>query len=175
MNNERRITINDGVVNYNRVGFTSMINEPIVRIKIEVGIKLDKDAIMPSYANDSDSGADLFCKEDVEIPANARGFIVKTGVRLDLPVDYEVQVRPKSGVSTKTPIRVIFGTVDEGYKGEIGIMIDNLSDKPITVERGKALAQMVIQHVPKMKFLQVNELSNSDRGEGGFGSTGRGI
>lgn len=146
-----------------------------MREKIMVGIKLDDRAIMPSYANPEDSGADIFCKEDVTIPANARGFKIMTGVRLDLPLDYEVQVRPKSGVSSKTPIRVILGTVDEGYKGEIGVMVDNLSDAPISVPQGKAIAQMVLQHVPKMWFTEVSELSTSSRGEGGFGSTGRGI
>lgn len=142
---------------------------------INIGIKLDKGAIMPSYASDYDSGADIFCKHDVYIPAGVKGYIIKTGVRLDIPNGFEVQVRPKSGVSTRTNLRVILGTIDSGYKGEIGIMVDNIGDTPVEIPRGKAIAQLVLASVPKMIFNVKEELSTSERGENGFGSTGRGI
>lgn len=149
--------------------------ETIPKINVIVGVKLDEGAIMPSYASEYDSGADIFCKHDVYIPAKTFGHIIPTGVRLDIPNGFEVQVRPKSGVTTKTTLRTIFGTVDSGYKGEIGIMVDNIGDEGITIPRGKAVAQLVLGHVPKIVFENVNELSTSDRGEQGFGSTGRGI
>lgn len=145
------------------------------RTNIKVGVKLDKDAIMPSYVSEYDSGADIFCKHYTYIPAGARGYIIKTGVRIDIPNGFEIQVRPKSGISTRTNLRVVLGTVDSGYKGEIGIIVDNLGDEPIEIDRGKAVAQLVLMPVPMMIFEERDELSTSERGENGFGSTGRGI
>ena len=157
---------------------TSMIGAldlSFLRTKIKTGIKLMDGAKMPDYASSDDSGADLYVLDHTYIPAGARGFKVRTGVKLDIPNGFEVQVRPKSGVSTKTPLRVILGTVDSGYKGEVMIMVDNISDQPIEVPRHKAIAQMVLQSVPMMIFEEKDELSTSERGENGFGSTGRGI
>ena len=145
------------------------------RMIVGVGMKLEPDAIEPSYANVGDSGADLFVQYDTVITDNARGYIINTGVRLDIPNGFEVQIRPKSGVSRNTPLRVVLGTVDSGYKGIIGIIVDNESDEPINIPRGKAIAQMVINMVPKMIFYKTNELSTSDRADNGFGSTGRGL
>jgi len=146
-----------------------------LRTKIKTGIKLMDGAKMPDYASSDDSGADLYMLDHTYIPAGARGFKVRTGVKLDIPNGFEVQVRPKSGVSTKTPLRVILGTVDSGYKGEIMIMIDNMSDQPIEIPKHKAIAQIVLQSVPMMVFEKRDEFSKSERGENGFGSTGRGI
>lgn len=142
---------------------------------IDVKIKLMDGAIMPSYAKDGDSGVDLYPKEDAWIAPFARGVIIPTGVSMELPRGYELQVRPKSGNSSKTPIRVILGTVDQGYRGEIGIIVDNIDGKPVKISKEKALAQGVFMEVPKANFIEVDELSTSDRGNGGFGSTGRGI
>lgn len=150
--------------------------EPIrLRQSVEIGIKLEDEAILPSYANRGDSGADLFVCFDTVIPAKARGYIVNTNIRLDIPYGWEVQVRPKSGVSCNTPLRVVLGTIDSGYKGVIGIIVDNISDEDIFIPRGKAIAQMVINSVPKAIFKTTDKLSTSDRGDKGFGSTGRGI
>ena len=151
------------------------IEPTFYRTNVKVGVKLDEDAIMPSYVSEYDSGADIFCKHDVYIPAGAKGYIIKTGVRIDIPNGFEIQVRPKSGVSTRSNLRVIFGTVDSGYKGEIGIMVDNIGNEAIEIPRGKAIAQLVLMPVPMMMFEERNELSTSERGENGFGSTGRGI
>ena len=146
-----------------------------LRTKIKTGIKLMDGAKMPDYASSGDSGADLYVLNHTYIPAGARGFKVRTGVKLDIPNGFEVQVRPKSGVSTKTPLRVILGTVDSGYKGEIMIMVDNTSDQPVEIPKHKAIAQIVLQSVPMMVFEERDEFSKSERGENGFGSTGRGI
>lgn len=145
------------------------------RTKIKTGIKLMDGAKMPDYASSDDSGADLYVLHDVYIAPNERGVKVRTGVKLDIPNGFEVQVRPKSGVSTKTPLRVILGTVDSGYKGEIMIMVDNMSDQPVEIPKHKAIAQIVLQPVPMMVFEERDEFSKSERGENGFGSTGRGI
>ena len=142
---------------------------------INVKIKLLEGATMPSYAKEGDAGVDLYPKNDIKIAPYARGVIVRTGVMMEIPKGYELQVRPKSGNSSRTPIRVVLGTVDAGYRGEIGIIIDNLSNKVIKVNKDKALAQGVFSKIPKAVFEVVEELSKSDRGTGGFGSTGRGI
>jgi dUTP pyrophosphatase len=130
---------------------------------------------LPSYANADDSGVDLYSKEDVVIPAGAKGFLVKTGIRVELEKGYELQIRPKSGNSIKTPIRVILGTVDSGYRGEIAVILDNLGNEDFKLSKDKAVAQAVLNYVPKIKFKIVEELSNTDRGQGGFGSSGRGL
>ena len=130
---------------------------------------------LPSYANEDDSGVDLYSKEDVVIPAGAKGFLVKTGIRVELEKGYELQIRPKSGNSIKTPIRVILGTVDSGYRGEIAVILDNLANEDFKLSKDKAVAQAVLNYVPKIKFKIVEELSNTDRGQGGFGSSGRGL
>ena len=130
---------------------------------------------LPSYANEDDSGVDLYSKEDVVIPAGAKGFLVKTGIRVELEKGYELQIRPKSGNSIKTPIRVILGTVDSGYRGETAVILDNLANEDFKLSKDKAVAQAVLNYVPKIKFKIVEELSNTDRGQGGFGSSGRGL
>lgn len=143
---------------------------------VNVKIKLEKGATMPSYAMPGDSGMDLFPKENILIAPNARGVLIKTGIYIELPKGFEFQVRPKSGNSIKTPLRVVLGTVDEGYRGEIGVILDNMSSRSIEVTKDKAIAQGVLQQVPKICFIQVEELSNDTvRGSGGFGSSGRGI
>lgn len=141
---------------------------------VDVKIVLENIEI-PSYANEDDSGVDLYSKEDVVIPAGSKGFLVKTGIRVELEKGYELQIRPKSGNSIKTPLRVILGTVDGGYRGEVGVIIDNLSDEDFKLSKDKAIAQAVLNYVPKINFKVVNELSNTDRGEGGFGSSNRGL
>lgn len=151
------------------------INRKEVANMIDVKIVLNEGAKMPSYAKEGDSGVDLFCYEDVLIKANSLGNLIPTGVKIELPKGYELQVRPKSGNSIKTSLRVVIGTVDEGYRGEIGIIVDNLSDKDILIAKGKAIAQGVLQQVPKINFIEVNDLSNSERGQGGFGSSNRGV
>lgn len=146
-----------------------------LRQSVRVGIKIDDGALIPTYANYDDSGADIYTIEECYIAPNARGVKLRTGVKLDIPIGWEVQVRPKSGVSSKTPIRVVLGTVDSGYKGEIQIIVDNLSDTPVYIPKHKAVAQLVLQYAPMMHFEFRDEFADSTRGENGFGSTGRGI
>ena len=141
---------------------------------VDVKIVLENIEI-PSYANADDAGVDLYSKEDVVIPAGAKGFLVKTGIRVELEKGYELQIRPKSGNSIKTPIRVILGTVDSGYRGEIAVILDNLANEDFKLSKDKAVAQAVLNYVPKIKFKIVEELSDTDRGQGGFGSSGRGL
>ena len=142
---------------------------------LNVKINLMEGAKMPTYARKGDAGVDLYPLENAFIAPRAKGVLIKTGISMEIPEGFELQVRPKSGNSIKTPLRVVLGTVDSGYRGEIGIIIDNLSNKVIKVSKDKALAQGVFSKIPKAVFEVVEELSESDRGTGGFGSTGRGI
>ena len=142
---------------------------------VEVKIKLAPGAVMPTYATEGDSGVDLYPIQDGFIEPNARGVLISTGIKVELPKGFEMQIRGKSGNNIRTPLRVALGTIDEGYRGNIGVIVDNLSNVRIKISKDKAIAQAVLQQVPKMRFVEVDELTDTERGTGGFGSTGRGI
>lgn len=100
--------------------------------------------------------------------------VVKTGLFLELPVGYEAQIRPRSGLAAKKGITVLNspGTIDADYRGEVGVILVNLSNDPFTIENGERIAQMVISRHEHIFWKEVDELENTTRGEGGFGSTG---
>ena len=137
-----------------------------------LNIKLLSDnATTPTRANPTDSGLDLYVSETVSIPPKTTK-IVKTDIAIELPVGYEGQVRPRSGTSLKTKLRVALGTIDQTYHKEIGIITDNISDKPIVVEKGQRLAQLVVTPVVYPEVNEVERFENeSDRS--GYGSTGK--
>lgn len=132
--------------------------------------KLSKDAVTPKRANPTDSGLDLYVSETVNIPAHTTK-AVKTDIAINLPYGYEGQVRPRSGKSLKTKLRVALGTIDKTYHKEIGIITDNIGDEDITVKKGERLAQLVVAPVVYPTPKEVKEFENeSDRGA--YGSTG---
>ena len=132
---------------------------------------LSVNATTPTRAYPTDSGLDLYVSETVTIPPRTTK-IVKTDVAIELPVGYEGQVRPRSGTSLKTKLRVALGTIDQTYHKEIGIITDNISDKPIIVEKGQRLAQLVVTPVVYPEVNEVERFENeSDRS--GYGSTGK--
>lgn len=128
----------------------------------------------PSYAHPGDAGADLRSAETVEIGAQ-NWALVKTGVSIALPEGYVALVHPRSGLALKNGITVLNtpGTIDAGYRGEIGVILYNASNKPFTVSPGDRIAQLVIQKFESAKFTRVEYLNDTDRGQGGFGSTGK--
>lgn len=136
--------------------------------------KTQEDAILPSYAHFNDAGLDLFSIEEVLIKKNETA-LIKTGIKIELPTQTEAQIRPRSGLALKHGITVLNtpGTIDEGYRGEIGIILINHGKENFLVEKGMKIAQMVIKPVWKVEVSEVEELSDSLRGEGGFGSTGK--
>lgn len=137
--------------------------------------KLHEDAKLPQYANQwSDSGADVFSIEKYEIKPGER-VLVKTGIAISVSDGYECQVRSKSGLALKRGLIVLNspGTVDNGYRGEVGVIICNLSNETQIIEKGDKVAQLVIVPVGQAIFLEVNELDSTTRGDGGFGSTGK--
>ncbi|WP_367122798.1 dUTP diphosphatase [Staphylococcus capitis subsp. urealyticus] len=131
---------------------------------------LSEKAIMPRRANPTDSGLDLYVAEDTTILAHST-VVVPTHIAIDLAYGYEAQVRPRSGNSLKTKLRVALGTIDHTYNKEIGIITDNIGDEDITVEKGERLAQLVVAPVVYPTPKKVKEFENeSDRGA--YGSTG---
>ncbi len=135
--------------------------------------KLTEDAILPHYAHPGDAGADLFANVNLEI-APGESAMVKTGISMELPPSTEAQVRPRSGLAAKKQITVLNtpGTIDEGYRGEVCVILINHSKEIFTIEKGMKIAQMVVKPVITVEVEEVNELSDTSRGTGGFGSTG---
>ena len=128
----------------------------------------------PSYAKPGDAGADLRSTVDVSVPARGRER-VPTGVKIALQNGFVGLVHPRSGLAAKNGITVLNtpGTIDAGYRGEIMVTLYNSTDQDFEVKRGDRIAQLLIQQVEQARFLQVSELPQSDRGESGFGSSGR--
>lgn len=141
-----------------------------MRLKV---LKLDKWAITPKYEHSNDSGLDLFSIEELEIPSG-KSKLVHTGISIELPSGTEAQIRPKSGLALNHQITVLNtpGTVDEGYRGEIGVILINHSNNLFRVTKGMKIAQMVITPVIHVEVEEVMSLSNTSRGDAGFGSTG---
>ncbi|MCP4155182.1 MAG: dUTP diphosphatase [bacterium] len=135
--------------------------------------KIDKRAMLPCYAHPGDAGMDLFAIEAVTIEPGARE-LVRTGLVIELPEGTEAQVRPKSGLALKHGVTVLNtpGTIDYGYRGEVMVILINHGKEPFSIETGKKIAQMVIKPVLNVEISEVGELSGTQRGEGGFGSTG---
>lgn len=137
--------------------------------------KINQAAKLPEYAHEGDAGLDLFSVDDVIIlPGESK--LIKTGIQIELPRDTEAQVRPRSGLALKNQITVLNtpGTIDEGYRGEVGVILINHGKQQFHVEKGMKIAQMVIKPVLKVTVKEVEELTDTTRGEGGFGSTGLG-
>lgn len=170
----------------------------------QLGIKkLSEHATLPTKAHETDSGFDLYAAEDVIIQPGETA-IVKTDIALVLPEQFEAQVRPRSGVTSKTGLRVQLGTIDNSYRGGIGIIVDNISmdymktetyltkfvklingNREVTTQpggrtvsgtykicKGDKLAQLVVQHLPKVQTYDADDLGVTERGTNGFGSSG---
>jgi len=150
---------------------SEMENSNIVDVKIE---KVHKDAIIPTYGHHDDACCDLYVVEDYLIPAGQRR-LLRTGIAIEIPTGYEVQIRPRSGLALKYGLTIVNapGTVDAQYRNEITILLANLGVQPAAIRKGERAAQMCIKPVFKFNFTEVDKLSDSDRGHGGWGSTGK--
>lgn len=180
--------------NYNALAETEGINKKIIEIPIEISAN----AKMPTYAHPSDAGLDLYATEDIEIQPGET-VVLNTGIKVELPLGYEFQVRAKSGLSLKTKMRLsnCLGTIDANYRGFVGVIVDNIDSRikditytfddtgeihinsilygsPIHIEKGQKIAQLVLNEVPKAHFYEVEKINeDTDRGTGGYGSTGK--
>lgn len=135
--------------------------------------KLHDDAIIPNFAHKGDAGMDLYSIEEVVIPAS-ESKLIKTGISIALPKNTEAQVRPRSGLALKHSVTVLNtpGTIDEGYRGEIGVILINHGKEDFTVNKNMKIAQMVVKPIYDINILEVSDLDDTERGNGGFGSTG---
>lgn len=142
-------------------------------MKIQIINKSQHD--LPNYETIASAGMDLRANltEPIELKPLERA-IVKTGLFIELPIGYEAQVRPRSGLAAKKGITVLNspGTVDADYRGEIGVILVNLSNENFVVENGERIAQLIITKHERAEWVSVETLSETHRGEGGFGSTG---
>jgi len=146
--------------------------------KIQISLKPLDHAVglaLPTYATEQSAGMDLTAAIDeaIEIAPMER-MLIPTGLSMAMPAGYEAQVRPRSGLALKHGITVLNtpGTIDADYRGEVGVILINLSQEPFTVERGMRIAQMVITKHENIVWEIVEDLDQTSRGEGGFGSTG---
>lgn len=134
--------------------------------------KLKPEAISPKYSYNDDAGFDLFSVEKIEILPNQR-VRVPTGIAMQIPNGHVGLIWDKSGLSQKNGLKTLGGVVDSGYRGEVMVGIINLSDDKYVLEAGHKVAQMIIQKKETCEIIEVEELEDTDRGEGGFGSSGK--
>jgi len=147
--------------------------QPTIKLKFS---KSNSDATLPSYAYPTDSGMDLFSTETITIDPFGRA-LVPTGIHFDIPENYEIQVRSKSGLAINQGLMVLNspGTVDQGYTGEIKVIIFNTNNKSVEIKKGQKIAQAVMTPVVCGKWIELIEVENitsKDREDKGFGSTG---
>ncbi len=146
-------------------------------MNLRVKIKRVRDVELPKYAREFDAGFDLVAAEDTVIYPG-KTTVIPTGLAFEIPPGYELQVRPRSGMTRNTKLRVVLGTVDSGYRGEVGVLVDNTEIPKATnmqahvIEKGTRIAQGVIAPVITAHFEEADELSDSERGTNGYGSTG---
>ena len=137
--------------------------------------RLSKEVSLPKYETSGSSGMDLAAYIDSNININPGQIaIIPTGLALSIPKGFEVQIRPRSGLAAKQKISVLNtpGTIDADYRGEIKVILINLGPEPFKVEKGLRIAQMIVCPIVQAQLKEVDDLSETDRGKGGFGSTG---
>lgn len=141
-------------------------------VRIEV-VRSDPAVALPVYAREGDAGLDLAAAAPVTLEPGGRE-LVSTGLRVAIPAGYAGLVMPRSGLALRSGVTVLNapGLIDSGYRGEIGVLLVNHGARPVVIQRGERIAQLVIQPVARAQLVEVRELPESRRGEGGFGSTG---
>jgi len=140
-----------------------------MQIKVK---KLYKEAKLPSYAHAGDAGMDIFALERTILKPREHT-AVKTGISMELPEGYVALIWDKSGIAIKEGLKTLGGVIDSGYRGEYMIGMINLSDKEYIFEAGHKIAQVLIQKIESASIVEMHELSDTTRGQGGFGSTGK--
>ena len=147
---------------------------PVELVRVEV-VKLNDDLPLPMYQSTDAAGIDLYAaiSTDMIVPCGGRA-VIPSGIKVSIPIGYEMQIRPRSGLAAKYGITVCNapGTVDCGFIGEIGIILINHGNAAFVVKRGDRIAQAVLNKIYQVNFVEVDELSPTSRGDKGFGSTG---
>lgn len=134
--------------------------------------RLDPSAVMPTRANKTDAGYDLYALEDVQVPA-INHKIIKTGISIAIPVGYVGLIWPRSGLAYKNGLDVFAGVIDSGYRGDVGVILYNSRLQHYQVKKGDRVAQILFQKIEDFDLVEVDSLDDTDRGSGGFGSTGK--
>ncbi|MEN3038269.1 MAG: dUTP diphosphatase [Candidatus Kryptonium sp.] len=146
------------------------------KIKIKITrLRQNHDLPLPKYATEGSAGMDLYADVDSEVVLKPGEIaLIPTGIAIELPLGYEAQIRPRSGLAINHGITLLNtpGTIDSDYRGEIKIILVNLGKKEFTIKRGDRIAQMVISKYAKVEWEEVRELNSTKRGVGGFGHTG---
>ncbi len=145
-----------------------MADRIVVKVK-----RLIPDGQLPKQAREGDAAFDLHSAVEYDLQPN-ESYGVPTGIALEIPQGYEGQVRPRSGLALKNGITITNspGTIDSGYRGEVRVIVHNLGKEVFHIEKGMRIAQIAVRPVPDVRFVEVMELEDSERGSGGFGSTG---
>ena len=146
-----------------------------MKSKISIYIKrVDKGLPLPEYKSEGASGMDIYSRIDTTLMPSDY-LVIPTGISVELPEGYELQIRPRSGLAANYGIGILNtpGTIDADYRGEIKVIMFNIGKKPYRVKRGERIAQAVVSNVVKSEIVEVEQLSETDRGKGGFGSTGK--
>ncbi|MGH3445719.1 MAG: dUTP diphosphatase [Nocardioidaceae bacterium] len=150
-------------------------SDPLDRCDVEILLtRLDAGTPVPAYAHPGDAGADLTSTVDVRLAPGERA-LVPTGIAVALPGGYAAFVHPRSGLAARCGVSIVNtpGTIDAGYRGEITVLLVNLDpSEPVSLHRGDRIAQLVVQRVERARFVEVERLPQSARGDGGYGSTG---
>ena len=145
--------------------------------EVSVKIKAEKGALIPQYKTKGAAGADVcaFLKESAVTLRPGERFLVPTGLYFEIPEGYEIQVRPRSGLAFKNGVTVLNtpGTIDSDYRGEVKVILINLGSEDFTIKNGERIAQIVVAPVTLGSFQVVDKLDETERGAGGFGSTGK--
>lgn len=135
------------------------------------------EAKLPTYAHDGDQGADIYSPWDTVIEPHTYGNMLGTGLRMVIPKGWAVAIRQRSGMSKKTTLRIsnVPATIDAGFRGEVCILFDNIGDEPVRINKGDRIAQFIVEKCYNADFEQIDDIApyESERGEGGFGSSGK--
>lgn len=143
-------------------------------IELPMTVDVKEGAKVPTYAHETDAAADIYAMDDVILAPHTYGNKLRTGVKIQLPEGWQALILPRSSIGAKTPLRLSnsVGLIDSGYRGELGVLYDNTSDEPYTINAGDRIAQLLVMPSYRFQAKVVDILADSDRGEGGFGSSG---
>jgi dUTP pyrophosphatase len=152
-----------------------IVEDKYNKYDIELNMKLDEGAQLPTYAHETDACADIYALKDTTIPAHSLSTKVSTGLRIALPEGWVAKIAPRSSIGMKTGLRLSnsIGIIDADYRGEIGVLYDNFSDSDYEIKAGDRIAQIWIEPVHRFKPVKVDILPTTERGENGFGSSGK--
>jgi len=148
-----------------------------MEVKVKVLPHFDPSFELPFYATEGAAGADIRAsmpeKKSIIVKPGQR-VLIPTGLAMEIPLGFEIQVRPRSGLSLKSPLLIVNapGTIDCDYRGEVNVIVGNFGNEEYVIEHGLRIAQLVLAPVTQAKFVKIQDLSQTERGSGGFGSTG---